>query len=153
VLIGWAGGFAAGRSAPPVVPNGLSADPNTVLAADRRTFAQMFALGGIPFGAGAAVSVTPWVGVAGLITVGLVSGATRTSWPAFVVARTWYAVRGDLPLRLMTFLRDAHARGVLRRSGAAYAFRHQELLKYFGRSGRSPADDGKDGSGQRPAEG
>jgi hypothetical protein len=36
-------------------------------------------------------------------------------------------VRGFLPWRLVSFLQDAHRRGVLRQAGAVYQFRHIEL--------------------------
>jgi GTPase SAR1 family protein len=57
----------------------------------------------------------------GLITV------TLSPWWRFQVARSWLAYRGRLPLRLMTFLEQAHTRGVLRQAGAAYQFRHARL--------------------------
>ena len=38
---------------------------------------------------------------------------------------------GGLPWRLLAFLEDAHRRGVLRRSGAYYRFRHAELQEYL----------------------
>ncbi|MGH3709712.1 MAG: NACHT domain-containing protein [Pseudonocardiaceae bacterium] len=48
-------------------------------------------------------------------------------WFSFLVARGWLALRGKLPWRLMTFLQDAHQRGVLRQVGAIYQFRHALL--------------------------
>ena len=52
------------------------------------------------------------------------------AWPRFAIARlTGFLWR--MPLRLVRFLSDANERGVLRRSGNAYQFRHvrmQELL-------------------------
>jgi hypothetical protein len=41
----------------------------------------------------------------------------------------WLALTGRLPLRLITFLEDAHRRGVLRQSGAVYQFRHARLAE------------------------
>jgi hypothetical protein len=40
-------------------------------------------------------------------------------------------VGGRLPLRINTFLRDAHACGVLRRSGDGYRLRHEQLRRYL----------------------
>ncbi len=40
-----------------------------------------------------------------------------------------------MPWRLMTFLDDAHRRGVLRQSGAYYEFRHVRLLAHLARDG------------------
>jgi hypothetical protein len=76
-----------------------------------------------------------WLGTrfteAGWLVVGLTSGIVASSdqslWPWWVISRVWLAMRGQLPWRLMTFLADAHERGVLRQSGAFYQFRHIEL--------------------------
>jgi hypothetical protein len=99
----------------------------------------MFALGGLTFGGGAAVGVAPWVGAAAFVTVGLTAGATRCAWPSFAVARIWMALTRRLPLHLMEFLDDAHRRGVLRRNGAGYQVRHQELAEYLVRPAHDPA--------------
>ncbi|MEV0785551.1 NACHT domain-containing protein [Streptomyces sp. NPDC050423] len=50
-----------------------------------------------------------------------------SAWGQYGTARVWYAATGRLPWRLTAFLEDAHARGVLRQSGAVYHFRHIEL--------------------------
>jgi NACHT domain/KAP family P-loop domain len=65
----------------------------------------------------------------GLI-VGLASGlvgVTASAWFHFFLARGWFAIRGQLPWRLMTFLDDAYHRGVLRQTGAVYQFRNARL--------------------------
>jgi hypothetical protein len=46
----------------------------------------------------------------------------------FNTTRVWLALRGSTPLRLMSFLADAHRLGVLRLAGPYYQFRH-ELLR------------------------
>jgi hypothetical protein len=58
--------------------------------------------------------------------IGLIAALSR-SWGAFVLGRTWLAVRGRTPLRLNRFLADAHQRGVLRQAGPTYQFRHARL--------------------------
>ncbi|MEX3106098.1 MULTISPECIES: NACHT domain-containing protein [unclassified Streptomyces] len=50
-----------------------------------------------------------------------------SAWGRTGVARLWLALTGRAPWRLMTFLEEAHHRGVLRRSGAHYEFRHLRL--------------------------
>ena len=50
-----------------------------------------------------------------------------TSWAFYGIARTWLALRHRLPWSVMDFLDDAHRRGVLRRAGQVYQFRHIEL--------------------------
>ena len=44
-------------------------------------------------------------------------GVSGTAWGAFVLVRSWLALSGRLPWRLMAFLDDAHERGILRQSG------------------------------------
>lgn len=57
--------------------------------------------------------------------------AYRTAWASYVVAKTWLALRGHLPWRLMAFLDDARHRDVLRANGPAYQFRHVRLQKHL----------------------
>ncbi|MGH3758344.1 NACHT domain-containing protein [Actinophytocola sp.] len=64
--------------------------------------------------------VLPFLGVALLVLL------TR-AWPRFVLARTVLAITGRLPWRLLGFLTDARDRGLLRRSGGTYQFRHVRL--------------------------
>jgi hypothetical protein len=54
--------------------------------------------------------------------------SVRDQWVAEeLIARTWLALTGRLPWPVMTFLRDAHRRGLLRQSGGVYQFRHARL--------------------------
>ena len=62
-----------------------------------------------------------WSIALGLLTI------TLSPWLRFNVARGWLAARGRVPWQLMSFLKEAHARGVLRQAGAAYQFRHARL--------------------------
>ncbi|KOX19813.1 hypothetical protein ADK67_32595 [Saccharothrix sp. NRRL B-16348] len=55
------------------------------------------------------------------------------AWVKFGVARFWFALFRRLPWRLLAFLEDAERRGVLRRVGASYQFRHQRLRGHFAR--------------------
>ncbi|HEX2133074.1 MAG TPA: hypothetical protein VHH15_16125 [Actinophytocola sp.] len=71
---------------------------------------------------GAAVGML--LGAGGL---GLVVLATSASG-RFTTTRIWLALRGSTPLRLRSFLADAHRLGVLRLAGPYYQFRH-ELLR------------------------
>lgn len=50
-----------------------------------------------------------------------------SAWGWFLITRLWLCGSGRLPWRLMTFLEEAHQRGVLRQTGAAYEFRHARL--------------------------
>ena len=48
-----------------------------------------------------------------------------------VFARAWLPVNGRVPWALPEFLEDAYRRGVLRRSGAVYQFRHARLQDHL----------------------
>ncbi|TWD18101.1 NACHT domain-containing protein [Streptomyces sp. T12] len=50
-----------------------------------------------------------------------------SAWGGFTMARLYFWATGRLPRRLLPFLEDAHARGVLRQAGGVYRFRHIEL--------------------------
>lgn len=47
-----------------------------------------------------------------------------SAWGQFCLARVVSAVADGMPLRMMSALDEAHARGVLRRAGGVYQFRH-----------------------------
>ncbi|MFF2009838.1 NACHT domain-containing protein [Streptomyces sp. NPDC058195] len=70
-----------------------------------------------------------------------------SAWGGFTVARLYLWATGRLPGRLMPFLEDAHARGVLRQSGGVYRFRHIELRD---RLAREAADGASARTGPRP---
>jgi hypothetical protein len=55
----------------------------------------------------------------------------------FTEARIWLACGRRMPWRTMTFLADAHRRGVLRRNGYTYEFRHIRLLERLASHQRS----------------
>ncbi|WP_344918289.1 NACHT domain-containing protein [Streptosporangium oxazolinicum] len=53
------------------------------------------------------------------------------SWITYTIAKIWLVVRWRFPLRLLTFLEEAHELGLLRRSGPFYQFRHREIQLYL----------------------
>ena len=70
--------------------------------------------------------------IIGLVTglvFGLGFGLVRYAWPRWGAARLWLAFTGRLPWALMSFLEDAHKRGILRQAGAFYQFRHVDLQR------------------------
>ncbi|MGW4873749.1 NACHT domain-containing protein [Streptomyces chartreusis] len=72
-----------------------------------------------------------WFGMHGMaLQMALVMGPLALILSAcgrLAVARLWLGATGRLPWRVMTFLEEAHARGVLRQAGARYEFRHLRL--------------------------
>jgi hypothetical protein len=53
------------------------------------------------------------------------------AWFVYLAATFRFARAGQLPLRLMAFLDDAHRLGLLRAAGPTYQFRHAELQQYL----------------------
>ncbi len=98
------------------------------------------AMGGIPVGVatGMAVGLVPGLVAALVVALGGRSGAERSAaglasnaWGWSLVSRCWLALADKLLWRLMTFLNDAHQRGVLRQTGAVYQFRHARLQDHL----------------------
>ncbi|WP_086666043.1 XRE family transcriptional regulator [Lentzea kentuckyensis] len=74
------------------------------------------------------------LGLVGGVGGGLAYVLSLTAWGQWVVfARVWLPLTGRLPWRLPAFLDDAYRRGVLRRAGAVYQFRHARLQDHFAR--------------------
>lgn len=128
VLAGITVGVAFGLDAWFDVPAEVSraASPDWLLRADRTAaLSRGVARGGV-IGIAIGLIMGPATGATfGLAAI--VVSAAYTSWGRFTVARIWFAFSGQFPFRLMAFLHDAHKRGVLRRSGGAYEFRHAIL--------------------------
>ncbi|BCL16450.1 NACHT domain-containing protein [Micromonospora sagamiensis] len=113
---------------------------------DNRTLFLALGLGPtLVLGLGFGIAFAPSAGIAAGFYAGCASGlfgivGHGRTWFWFCVARFWLAATGRLPWRLMRFLHDAYHRGVLRRVGAAYQFRHARLQDYLASDGQHPAD-------------
>ncbi|MFD7778838.1 NACHT domain-containing protein [Streptomyces sp. NPDC059753] len=78
----------------------------------------------------------------GGLAIALSYGLGSTAWPYVTLVRSWLAMRGHVPFRLIPFLKDAHHnRGVLRRAGPVYQFRHVELQRHLGQIPSGETDD------------
>jgi hypothetical protein len=130
-------GFRAVYAEQLLDPGDLSsaASPLAVLVRDRRTGAVFGILSGVYAGLfygvliGARTEALFGV-IAGIVSGALTIGTTSTylaAWPYYEIARMLLTLRRRLPWPLMSFLADAHRRGVLRQVGAVYQFRHIEL--------------------------
>lgn len=63
---------------------------------------------------------------------GLGYGLSFTAWGQWVaLSRMWLPLTGRLPWAVISFLDDAHERGVLRQTGAVYQFRHARLQDHL----------------------
>ena len=133
-----------------------SPSPTYVLRNDRivsgmRTFLGVFGIGltmGVTVAAVGDISVRITTGIVVGIVGGLVAGLAgglagrfalekfsaglaSSAWGWSLVSRWWLALANKMPWQLMTFLSDAHRRGVLRQVGAVYQFRHTRLQDYL----------------------
>jgi hypothetical protein len=129
--------------------------PESLLAEDRTAFQLLGLATGLAtglfaglLGLGAGIDLGPVIGAAfGLVgalitglTTGIAIGFHRAMWGRFIVAQHSLARQGKLPRQLMEFLVDAHEyRGVLRRAGPVYQFRHIELQRRLATTVDSPA--------------
>ncbi|MFF2374967.1 helix-turn-helix domain-containing protein [Streptomyces xiamenensis] len=74
-----------------------------------------------------------------------------TAWGQWLtVCRIWLPLRGRLPRDPAAFLEDAYRRGVLRRSGAVYQFRHLRLQQHLARSFRQRHSARPEPAGAQP---
>lgn len=132
VEVGLVVGLVVGLDIPADIAYAVS--PSSVLRTDRASalvrglVAALVA--GLPEGLGAGIKAGLEVGLAAGLIVGLIVGLvvmSSSAWARFILVRTWLAFRRRLPWRLMTFLVEAHRRGVLRQAGGVYQFRHHRL--------------------------
>lgn len=89
-------------------------------------------------GFGVTFSWSPLFALGVALITGLGGGVayvlSLTAWGHWVVfGRVWLPLTGRLPWALPAFLDDAYRRGVLRRAGAVYQFRHARLEDHFSR--------------------
>jgi NACHT domain len=142
LTVGYVVGLVRGLAAAPG-DLAATASPREVLARDQRAAVILTLTVGLGFGlivglvaglrfgltAGVGVGLAAGIGIglaAGLVA-GLLASMIQTAWPSYMLATRWLAFRRHLPRSLMSFLADAHQRGVLRQAGAVYQFRHIEL--------------------------
>jgi hypothetical protein len=151
VITGLVSGLALGLPASLAgLPGDLSgaASPMVVLARDRRAAVARGLVIGLVLGlllgtAGIVFNGPPFsiryvmgivfvfglLGLAGGLPFISLGMGKDTAWLPYMLARGWLAMTRRLPWRLMSFLADAHDRGVLRQAGAVYQFRHIELQR------------------------
>ncbi|GGK04566.1 hypothetical protein GCM10011583_40430 [Streptomyces camponoticapitis] len=126
--------------------------PRSVLNTNRRTVATQLLVWaptfGLVVGFGIGVAVDLLQGHLGRLAwaaeergmLGTISGLggalgytlTLTAWGQwFLLSRVWLPLTGRLPWAVVAFLDDAYRRGVLRRAGAVYQFRHARLQRHL----------------------
>lgn len=125
-------GAVAGGLAAHIPTASAVVSPGDLLVKDRRTFLGLWFVSGSV----AAVAIGPgtsWeLGLLTGLAFGTFVGTGGSLWWRFATARFLLAGQGHIPWRLMGFLADAHARrGVLRRVGTVYQFRHLGLQHHL----------------------
>jgi hypothetical protein len=123
-------------------------DPGAVLRADRRVALLpplvALAVSGLALlviavlGRGSEYLVAGGLIAACLVVMTSVLSLGLSAWGRLALARPVLASAGHLPLRVMTFLDDAYERGVLRRAGPSYQFRHARLQDALASSAGDP---------------
>ncbi|MEW2393908.1 hypothetical protein AB0933_36700, partial [Streptomyces venezuelae] len=150
VLIALIGGPASGLYRALSTPSDLirAANPQVTLRTDR--MASLSRSGVVAVMTGGVCVVLAWAfasrggldHVAAQMWVPMGTAALAlTAWGQLAVARAWLALTGRLPWRIMTFLDEAHRRGVLRQSGAHYEFRHLRMQQRLA----SSAEESREG--------
>jgi hypothetical protein len=138
-------GLAAMLEGAPHTEDAVS--PRTVLRHDRRTATVVtLAAGtgiGVVFGLGFPPRTALGVGVSTRLGFGIVVTMLRAPWLPYMLARSWLALRRQLPWPLISFLEDAHHLGLLRQVGTGYQFRHIDLQRRLAEDAAShqPARD------------
>lgn len=75
---------------------------------------------------------SPWLFLVTPVFIGLVAAplvVSQTVWGSWLFCKVWLAAGRRAPLRIVAFLGDAHASGILRISDDAYEFRHTLLIE------------------------
>jgi hypothetical protein len=127
------GGLAGGlRAGVPTMSAALS--PQDLLAVDRRVFVGLWITGALAAGSVVGLGTRWQLGVLCGLAFGTFLATGGAVWWRYATARTLLAAQRRLPWRLMRFLADAHVhRGVLRRVGTVYQFRHLTLQRHLAR--------------------
>ncbi|WP_202818866.1 helix-turn-helix domain-containing protein [Actinosynnema sp. ALI-1.44] len=141
LIWGLAWGVVASFEVPVDISSAVS--PLALLNANRRTVVIQSLIFGVVTCLGYTVMLSALHGVSSGLTYGLTYGlvlglgvglgaASLTAWGTWMVfARVWLPVNGRLPWSLPALLEDAYRRGVLRRVGAVYQFRHARLQDHL----------------------
>jgi hypothetical protein len=101
--------------------------PESLLRGDRNGSLIVALTAGVAFAVIFGLALGPLVGLLAFVGLGVTAAFTVSMWGAFTLARIWLAAFHGIPLGIIGFLREADSRGVLRREGGAFQFRHAKL--------------------------
>jgi hypothetical protein len=126
-----------------------ASSPAATLRRDRNGFLITGAATALALGLTVGLGITPAIGIAAGLCYGLTFSFLQAAWGAMALTRLWLWMTNRAPLRLMTFLADAHEnREILRQLGSVYQFRHAELQRSLQVSGTTPVH--QDGQADAP---
>jgi hypothetical protein len=128
---GLVGGLAGGLSAH--IPHASDpVSPGDLLAMDRRVFLGLWLVFGLAVGFVVGFGTHPGLGACVGLAFGAFVATGGALWWRYTTTRLLLAAQGRMPWRLMGFLADAHERrGILRRVGGVYQFRHLTLQEHL----------------------
>jgi hypothetical protein len=136
-LMAWRASWSARSENTPVAS--LAADHDAVLARTVTYTVVGVALGMPADAANWRLDTIVYSGLAwALLALAVAVFTERGPWVGYLAATAYLAARGRSPLRLMTFLDDAHRLGLLRTIGPTYQFRHAELQDHLAAPHRVP---------------
>ena len=101
--------------------------PESLLRGDRNGSLIVALTAGLAFSVIFGLALGPLVGLLAFVGLGVTAAFTVSMWGAFTLTRIWLAAFHGIPLGIIGFLREADSRGVLRREGGAFQFRHAKL--------------------------
>jgi len=128
-------GIAAAGIKPVTADLAVYPSPVAFFDRDRRTALTFGLVGGLVAGLASGLAIGSFLGLVVGLAFGLAVGAAAalvvgsfvSAWPRWQVIRAWLALRRRIPWNFLSFLDDAHRRGVLRQAGPVYQFRSLAL--------------------------
>jgi hypothetical protein len=101
--------------------------PESLLRGDRNGSLIVALTAGLAFAVVFGLALGPLVGLLAFAGLGVTAAFTVSMWGAFTLTRIWLRLFHGIPIGIIGFLREADSRGVLRREGGAFQFRHVKL--------------------------
>jgi hypothetical protein len=113
--------------------------PESLLRGDRNGSLIVALTAGLAFAVVFGLALGPLVGLVAFVGLTVTAAFTVSMWGAFTLTRIWLALFCGMPLGIIGFLREADSRGVLRRAGGAFQFRHIRVQEKLGASAAQSA--------------
>jgi hypothetical protein len=112
--------------------------PESLLRGDRNGSLIVALTAGLIFAVVFGLALGPLVGLLAFVGLTVTAAFTVSMWGAFTLTRIWLRMFHGMPVAIIGFLREADSRGVLRREGGAFQFRHAKLQERLAASATQP---------------